>query len=1200
MDKRFKWPLKQRANHSESPYHHNPSRGYPRHLPGHPNQPQHPHQLGHPNQPLHPHQHPGKRNARQHYGYSHGGGGKGFRKALPPPPPLAQEPMGGGAMPPPSSGGSVGAGADMVTLIVENNNLKRMIVLHLKLMQEQTDSLTAKEKDLDDQSARMGVVLAKNQELMQAVAKLEAANEDLRQQLRRKNQRRNDDDDDDDDHLLPPAAPQQKVIRCHAETQTVIREREQCTQTMDAQPQLAEVQPRILSVEEIPAVPHLVGAVPNLPGSKRSESKGRGEFNGKKVSTFILQRMNQDSKHHIQEQTDQVEEQAMQAHEEQLQLEEDDHLREEVHLQGEDDHLQIQEVQAEEVVGSDIFHDALETFEMEVVTEELVDLEEQAHSVDANGHMEEDEDEENQENNDEDDNSEEDDEDEDGDGDDNSVDSETDVHFRNEDDLWQNQINSMEFDTTAEKALAPSAHSTPNHQQKSLPHADVRKDQHQEWKAEKRLHQEPEPKVEKHLDQLLEADDQMEVHRVEIVPENIRKEEGNLALKTLMFLKEAALKEKEKAQQKVVQLAEIRKEPQTHQDGAALKQKKKDHENVVEMPEIRKVPQSHLYGAEIKQMEKDEEKGVELTEMRKESQCQQEEAALIQKEKVQEKGAELTEIRKEPQRPHDGATKDHKAIKKPQEIPKAEHKPPEEDKGQDGQDDVPMEQPEDVLEEQKDAPKMHCMEQVQDVLEEQKDAPKMQPQDSAKQLVKAVVPKVAAAPSPSVGETKLPKANAVENHASSAHKIIANHQSTKTQTEPVKKKRLQVNVRQHEMFSGNRTSSSTPLDPRKHKSNDQDPGPETKITKQVMVNDTRKISEKSQDLEHVESVKRKLQEHLKKELLSQIQLNQVAPKKTIRERTVTNLIYPPPSAPLSSTTITPAPTPSTTPTPGSTPQPALTSSMEPEISASKSKSKAAEQISTPLTPQSNSSVSSTASTTRKTLNNCSPHTYSRATARSGKSKSRFRTATFPYTTRTWEDQDIHCDNEFFLEEADELLADNPSLEIPKWKDVPVLPSEDKSNTEPLDDAVFERRHQKYVKDEIDRKCRDARYMKEQLRLEGLRNRRNQDEVLVTLDPLPTSTFYPLPEDIEGVQIVTEVTVQAFGENMVNMEARDDFGVAWVDALEAPTSIARSKALAEPVATLASKKLPTTAAEARHQENHSSYVFPKRRKRQKNR
>jgi len=1057
----------------------------------------------------------------------------------PPPPPVAQPQMGGGAMAPPSSGGSVGAGADMVTLIVENNNLKRMIVLHLKLMQEQTDSLAVKDKELDDQSARMGAVLAQNQELKQAVAKLEAANEDLRKQLRRKNQRRNDDDDDDDDHSLPPAAPQQRPIRCHAETQTVIREREQCTQTIDVQPQLAEVQPRSLHVEEVPAVTHHAGVVTNLPSSKRSESKGRGEFNGKKVSTFILQRMNQDSKHHIQEHSDQPEEQAMQTQEEQLQQEddhlreevqlpgEDDHLREEVQLPGEedhlreevnlpedDDHLQMQEVQTEEVVGGDIFHDALESIEMEVVTEEMVVLEEHVQTVDANGHMEEDdEEEEDQENSDEEEDSEEDDED---DEDTQSLDTNSDAHFRTEDDLWQNQvslmrfinhknmsskplilqISSMELDTTEEKALAPSAHSTPNHLPKSLPHAEVRKEEHQDWKAEKLLQLEND---QKQLDQELETSDQMEVDNVKIVSEKKRIEEEKIAgtaLKALLLLREAA--------------------------------------------------------------------------------------------EEMEKGKKVAEIRKEQEEHQDGATEELKAIKKLQEVPKAElkpHDPPKEHKRQDRQEDARVEQ-------------------QKEVREEQKEVLKMQPEDAPKQLLKAVAPKVAAVPSPSVRETKLPKANTADIKASPAQKSIPNHQSTKTQTDPVKKQRLQVKIRQYEMFSGIRNSSSAQFDARKHKNTDQDPGLETKISKQALVNDKRITSEKSpnqdQDIDHVETVKRKLQEHLKKELLSQSQLPQVALKKPIKERTVTNLIYPPPSAPVSSTTITPAPTPSTTPTPGSTPQPTLTSSMEPEISASKSKSKAAEQIATPLTPQSNSSVSSSASTTRKPLNNCSPHTYSKATARSGKSKSIFRTATFPYTTRTWEDQEFHCDNEFFLEEADELLADNPSLEIPKWQDVPVQPSSSKSKLEQLSDAAFERRHQKYVKDEIDRKCRDARYMKEQIRLEGLRMRRNQDEVLVALDPLPTSTFYPLPEDIEGIQFVNEVTVQAFGENMVNMEARDDFGVAWVDAVEAPTSIARSKAMAEPVATLASKKLPTTAAEARHQENHSSYVFPKRRKRQKNR
>lgn len=470
------------------------------------------------------------------------------------------------------------------------------------------------------------------------------------------------------------------------------------------------------------------------------------------------------------------------------------------------------------------------------------------------------------------------------------------------------------------------------------------------------------------------------------------------------------------------------------------------------------------------------------------------------------------------------------------------------------------------------------------------------------------------------------------NTSSHAKKITPNYQSTKTQTEPVKKHRLQVKIRQHGMFIDKKIGSTTsstlaPVKPAPAIITDrEDRGePQVKIKKLTLLNDKSISRDQSQDTDPDteetidERLCRKLLEHVNKEQRRQSESMKQKPSK---DSVATNLIFPPTAPPASasaSSTITPAPTPTSTPssTPASTPQPTPTSSQEPIASPStKSKSKtsaaaaAAEKIATPLTPQSMSSVSSSnssSSTTRKTtttsttvVNNCAPHTYSKATARSGKSKSRFRTATFPYTTRSWEDQEFHCDNEFFLEEADELLADNPSLEIPKWRDDPVTPSSDKRNTEPLSDAVFERRHSKYVKDEIDRKCRDARYMKEQIRIEGLRMRHNQDEVLVSLDPLPTSTFYPLPEDIEGIQFVTEVPVQAFGENMVNMEASDDFSLPWIDARQALTSIARSKAQAAPVATLASKKLPTTAAEARHQEKNSSYVFLKRRKRPRRR
>jgi len=94
----------------------------------------------------------------------------------------------------------------------------------------------------------------------------------------------------------------------------------------------------------------------------------------------------------------------------------------------------MQEVHTEEVVGGDIFHDALESIEMEVVTEELVDMEEHGQSVDANGHIEEDDDEddEDDENSDKDDDSEEDDYP--------WMHSDADVNARTEEELWQNQV----------------------------------------------------------------------------------------------------------------------------------------------------------------------------------------------------------------------------------------------------------------------------------------------------------------------------------------------------------------------------------------------------------------------------------------------------------------------------------------------------------------------------------------------------------------------------------------------------------------------------------------------------------------------------------------------------------------------------------------------------------------------------------------
>lgn len=394
------------------------------------------------------------------------------------------------------------------------------------------------------------------------------------------------------------------------------------------------------------------------------------------------------------------------------------------------------------------------------------------------------------------------------------------------------------------------------------------------------------------------------------------------------------------------------------------------------------------------------------------------------------------------------------------------------------------------------------------------------------------------------------------------------------------------------------------LEQSKQKPKKEEKEPQTDQKQEEVKEEEEKLpKEEETDIE--EEAMRKLHEHLQRQQQRlQNQPQQQLPFVRLKKSPMqTSLIYPPiapTTTTAASTQLTPAPTPSPTnvaSAAASSPKPKMVNNNNNNnFNNSKTLVDALIQNVDKTSPESkNKFVKNNSSSSRISTS------ASGSAVTSEKRLSRFRTSVQLYTTRSWEDQEFHCDNEFFLEEADELLADNPSLEIPKWKVVNIRRSPDAKGTEALSDADFERRHEKDVRDEIERKKRDARYLREQQRSDTLRMRHNQDEVLVPLDPLPTSTFYPLPMDIEGIEFVTEVPVQAFGENVVNLPVQnDDFTLPWLEAATATTDVAKAKAEAVPVATLASKKIPTSAAEARHQEMNSSYVFLKRRKRQRRR
>ena len=103
----------------------------------------------------------------------------------------------------------------------------------------------------------------------------------------------------------------------------------------------------------------------------------------------------------------------------------------------------------------------------------------------------------------------------------------------------------------------------------------------------------------------------------------------------------------------------------------------------------------------------------------------------------------------------------------------------------------------------------------------------------------------------------------------------------------------------------------------------------------------------------------------------------------------------------------------------------------------------------------------------------------------------YMSSTQLYCTREWEDDDNHPnDYEFTKEEANELHADAPNLEIPKWTEHEVTPLYCIEGTEDLSDDIFHKRHAILELDERWRKKCDEQQVREQCRSSSIFNYRN--------------------------------------------------------------------------------------------------------------
>ncbi|XP_030239712.1 protein male-specific lethal-1 isoform X2 [Drosophila navojoa] len=1288
MDNRFKWQ-QQRGGYMEPPNY-----GGPPHI------------------PRSTYQVPYKNYKRNHnnYGYNKHppigpGGGNIYYK---PPPPQQQQQqqqqlpqhargvdgVGLSQVPLPEPGSS-SSGSDVVALIVENNTLKKMIVLHLDLMHTQNESLMEKDKKLEDQNGRIKTLLSQNQELMQQIAKLSQTIEDLRKEFRRHIKRSANEIDEQ------PKAKYQCCADKH--TQTIEFLQQEALQQGYSTHATHSNQTQNVLVTSVTDLPPRTPVVEN--------NKSRNEFNGgKKVRTFFLHRVHQEEEEQQQEEEEQQQEEEKQqeeqiqiddfhsqleiVEEEQLEHEEheehmehahheqhdeleehelqdqheehelqEQHEEEEEEEQVEEEQVEEEEVEMEMEIDEEQEHVDIETPEahdMEIGNETIIGAEEELGAEEVtvddnnyNGHIYEE-----------------------------VIEMGSEIVNNGDIDMGMD-VSQQELQEDLLRQLQDTAHAKPHKKVSSiikneLKYLNCSEDIVNKCFQSKKCDEPTLPvAVTKTTKSLLKVEknekkveQQLKEEKAEEV--NAEKEAEREQIKEQQEKKEHDEKEDKCEKKEDTTHISYVKEEIEEKTISVMSQKVRLHSATVKTAANHRITKSHVETTKKERIVKlknlpvkgpntaaktttqstaSEKEGMSdaileqdtenMAQQRKKRKQQHEQKHTQKQEGELKLTMELEVIKKKLMQSLDESYPESKSEKQSMEN---ERKTPREGKDQRLPKQLKQKQqqhqPEANQEDQKQPKQLKQKQQHQLEANHQATESQVKSASSADKLKNNQATGTANTPYTKHQEATLgtfteedeeawmnqlnmkriqPKDPALlqkqKQEAEQKEKLERERKEKlererKEKLEREQKEKLEREQKENlereqklrlEREKLKRKVNDSPIEPQleKEKPIEQERSKTPRGSKELKQSKQQQQQEEKEDPNIEEETKRKLHEHLQKQqqrLQSQQQpLPLVRLKKSQMQNT--SLIYPPIAQ--TSATITPAPSPTNATSPSLT----LSSSSSNNKRAATAgvatvPAPATTSIQTPLTPQSISSVSS-GSNSSNTNNNKS------TIIKKPRSNSRFLTSLEPYTTRSWEDQEFHCDNEFFLEEADELLADNPSLEIPKWKVIRKHPSDDKHDTEPLSDSEFVRRHEKYVRDEIERKKRDARYIREQMRSEALRVRHNQDEVLVPLEPLPISTFYPLPEDIEAINYVTEVPVQAFGENVVNLQAEPsesepNFTLPWLEAVHGETAIARLRAEAMPVATLASKKLPTSAAEARHQEMNSSYVFLKRRKRQRRR
>lgn len=163
-----------------------------------------------------------------------------------------------------------------------------------------------------------------------------------------------------------------------------------------------------------------------------------------------------------------------------------------------------------------------------------------------------------------------------------------------------------------------------------------------------------------------------------------------------------------------------------------------------------------------------------------------------------------------------------------------------------------------------------------------------------------------------------------------------------------------------------------------------------------------------------------------------------------------------------------------------------------------------------------------------------------------------------YKTREWQLDEIEAEinRQIAAEPSEETMVDTEqmNLEIPKWRswEFSTTSSQSSEPVEDLSEDAFVKRHARFLLDERKRKKWDVQRIREQRTIERLKRRHCKDELNDQKDSEEITSFFPLAENLQIIQLTDHMPVSAFGECIPALQP-EEFSLPWHRDTNVPTA-----------------------------------------------